>query len=312
MARLRDRLEAELGNWASRLPEAWRARFEGVALDFDSCDPSAELRDDEHIWPQETNEGGAPGAHLFKAMRDLDPSAVRVVIFGNDPYTRIGQATGRSFEQGDLEQWAEDLATPRRVSPSLQSLVCAALATTRGGAGYSLTDIRQLMPAGGGNGQPIWFCHVELARAIRDGAVAPPAPREIFGGWARQGVLWLNRTLTFTRWLDDAEQDTHRSSHQKLWAPFTERALRLIAEEAAKRPIVVVMWGSSADDLVKRIREIAAEAGAPAGNVRVASTGHPQWPQGYFRVGNPLTQINYAIGGSGPLIDWGAAGGSPA
>ncbi|MFN3388737.1 MAG: hypothetical protein ACK40O_07365 [Allosphingosinicella sp.] len=307
MAKLRERLEAELGNWKSRLPETWRARFEGVALDFEACDAAAELKDGEAIWPQETNRDAPPGAHLFKACRDLPPEQVRVVIFGNDPYTRIGQATGRSFEQGDLEAWADDLSAPRRVSPSLQSIACAAAATGRGAAGYALLDTRKMFEDEGANGQPVWFCHVELARAIRDGAVAPTPPREIFGRWAGQGVLWLNRTLTYTRWLDDAQKDTHRSSHQKVWAPFTERALRILAEEARARPIVVALWGSSAADLVERMKAIGREVGAPRENIRVAATGHPQRPEGYFRVGNPLTQINHAIGPDGPPIDWSGA-----
>lgn len=307
---LKERLQAELSNWQSRLPESWRALFDGTVLNFGACDPGATLEDGEQIWPQETNQGGARGAHLFKAFRDLAPGEVRVVIFGNDPYTRVGQATGRSFEQGDLRVWADDLSAAGRVSPSLQSLICAAAATDPRTAGYALIDTRQMMPARRPGGQPIWFCHVELARAVRDGAVRLPAPNDIFGHWARQGVLWLNRTLTYTKWLDSAEQDTHRSSHQKLWAPFTDRALQLLADQARTRPIVVVLWGSSADDLAARLEALANEGHVPPDNVRVVAAGHPQWAEGHFRVGNPLTQINYAIGTSGPLIDWSGASGA--
>jgi len=309
LATLKERLEAELGDWQARLPDAWRPRFDGVALDFDACDPRATLDEGDRIWPQETNQGGAPGAHLFKACRDLAPEEVRVVIFGNDPYTRIGQATGRSFEQGDLAGWAADLARPGRVSPSLQSIICAAAATGPGADGYKLVDTTQAKPASGAPGsQPVWRCHVELARAIKDGAVDPPAPGGIFGHWAGQGVLWLNRTLTYTKWLDADQQDTHRASHQRLWAPFTERVLELLADQARDHPIVVVLWGSSAADLAARLTALAAARHAPPGNVRTVSTGHPQWPEGYFRIGNPLAKINAAIGDSGPAIDWSGAG----
>jgi uracil-DNA glycosylase len=297
-------LEAELGDWQSRLPEAWRALFDGTALDFEACDPGATLGDGDAIWPQETNPGGAPGAHLFKAYRDLAPQDVRVVIFGNDPYTKITQATGRSFEQGDLDGWAADLARPGRISPSLQSVICAAAATGPGAAGYKLVDMTQASPAPPGLGkQPVWRCHLELARAIEDGAVDPPAPGAIFGHWARQGVLWLNRTLTYTRWVD-----ADRLSHRKLWAPFTERALELLADQARDHRIVVVLWGSSAADLAARLTALAAARQAPPGNVRTVSTGHPQWPEYYFRIGNPLAQINVAIGADGPAIDWSGAG----
>jgi hypothetical protein len=37
-------------------------------------------------------------------------------------------------------------------------------------------------------------------------------------------------------------------------------------------------------------------AGLPAGALRITKTGHPQWPTGYFRNGNPLADVNEALG----------------
>lgn len=306
MASLEDRLREELEDWFGRLPAAWRPHFEDVMPDFDAVDDSAELEDHEQIRPQETNAGGPAGAHLFKAFYDLAPSEVRVVIFGNDPYTRLSQATGRSFEQGDLTDWAYDIMLERRISPSLKSLVCAAAATDPKSAGYGLTDRRKMIDAESTEGrrQPVWFCHIELARAFNDGAISLPAPTDIFAYWAGQGVLWLNRTLTYTKWLDEDDQDTHRSSHQRLWAPFTEQAITTIVEEAKRRPIVFVMWGSSADDLAEQVDAIRKSRNISRRNVRMVFTGHPQWAEGFFKVGNPLTQINYAVGASGPRVKW--------
>lgn len=301
MARLQDRLNDELNDWFERLPASWQEHFDDVTLDFDAVDDDAELDDDERIWPLETNRDGPDGCHLFKAFNDLDPSEVRVIIFGNDPYTKLNQATGRSFEQGNLASWNEDLLVPGRVSPSLKSLICAAVATNRGSAGYQLTDARQMIEANKTKGrrQPTWFSHVELAQALADGAVKPPSPKKIFTHWAKQGVLWLNRTLTYSKW-----DDEHRASHQALWSPFTDRAVSAIVSEAANRPLVFVMWGSSADDLEPEIANLARHMGVPGKNIRAAVTGHPQWPAGYFRVGNPLSQINHLIGGDGPSIAW--------
>jgi uracil-DNA glycosylase len=298
MAKLRSRLKAELGDWFTRLPTVWRPLFEGVELGFEAVDPDATIKPDEEIWPQST--GGPPGTHVFKAYKDLKPDEVRVVIFGNDPYTRISQATGRSFEQGDLTDWAKDIRHSRRVSPSLKSVLSAAAATAPSGAGYSLVDQRMVYEdyQARAHSQPIWFTHVELVRGIADGKIKLPPPRKIFGHWASQGVLWINRTLTYSKWDDD-----HRESHRQLWAPFTERALEALVTQASRdRRMVFVMWGSSADDLEAPLEQFRTAHGIPKSAVRYVKTGHPQWPEGYFRIGNPLEQINKAI--QGPPIAW--------
>jgi uracil-DNA glycosylase len=299
MQDLASRLRTELSDWHARVPPGWRPLLEGVELDFAGVDPEAKLEDGERIWPQETN--GIEGVHLFKALWDMEPGQVRVVIFGNDPYTKERQATGRSFEQGDLVDWASDIRFRQRVSPSLQSVLAAAAATDPRNAAYQLIDVRLAYDDYEAEKLrvPIWFAHVELARGLADRVIEFPSPREIFRHWGRQGVLWLNRTATFTRW-----EDSHRRSHQKLWSPYTRRMLEVLVRQAADHPVVFVLWGSSADDLEGEIAGLAEAAGLPAGSVRTTKTGHPQWPAGYFRNGNPLAQINEALGDPGPAIRW--------
>ncbi len=297
MAKLKSRLRAELEDWHERLPAAWRSLFE-VELDFDAVDPDATIEPSEMIWPQST--GGPAGAHVFKAYKDLEPDQIRVVIFGNDPYTRITQATGRSFEQGDLTDWTKDIRHSRLISPSLKSVLAAAAATDRAASRYSLVDRRMVYDdyRSRAGSQPIWFSHIELARGIADGKIQLPPPRKIFGHWASQGVFWINRTLTYSKWDDD-----HRDSHRELWAPFTERALEILASMASEdRRMVFVMWGSSADDLEAPLEQLRVAKGIPKSAVRYVKTGHPQWPEGYFRIGNPLEQINQAV--QGQPIAW--------
>jgi uracil DNA glycosylase len=189
MAKLSKRLRDELGDWKKILPAGWRPYFKDVELALDAVAPEAELKPEERIWPQRTQS--APAAHLFKALKDLRPDEVRVVIFGNDPYTRAEQATGRSFEQGDLSDWVKDVQVRRRVSPSLKSILCAAAATDEANAGYDLTSREDL-----DDGDEEWRAHTELARGLVSGGLKLPPPARIFGYWGRQGVLWLNRTLT--------------------------------------------------------------------------------------------------------------------
>jgi hypothetical protein len=78
----------------------------------------------------------------------------------------------------------------------------------------------------------------------------------------------------------------------------------VLVDQARSRPLVIVLWGSSAADLGQGALDLAKARGLPAGAVRLVSTGHPQWPEGYFKVGNPLTQISYALGAEGAAIDW--------
>jgi uracil-DNA glycosylase len=300
---LRERLLSDLGNWRDRLPTAWRSSFADVDLDFDAVDRDSQLADGEAIWPQ---EGSNKSAHLFKALRNLRPEQVRVVIFGNDPYTRITQATGRSFEQGDLVNWARDIRVRGRISPSMQSIVAAAAATDRKSSRYSLCDTRMLHeqeeaakePAPS-QAQPIWFAHVEFARGLADGAIKLQPPGRIFDYWTKQGVLWLNRTLTYTKW-----DQAHRDAHRLLWAPFTARMLEVLVRQGANGPVVFVLWGGSAKQLEPEIRSLASKLGVKPTAVRCCKSGHPQWVAEYFKGGNPLAAINQAIGKSGKAIAW--------
>ena len=248
---LRDDLAALLHAWRPELPPAWRPAFAGVELPFHAIPalPGGA------IWP----------ASFFRAFRDLDPRRVRAVIFGNDPYTRVTQATGRSFEQGDVTDWKAQIRT-KRVSPSLRNIVVAAVRTKVG-------------PKPG----------LEIAKSIASGETALPA--DLFARWAAQGVLWLNRTLTFSVW-----DDAIRAAHKAVWAPFTERVLRVLTGQAKSRPVAFVMWGGIAQELEKPIR------GAGAAHAKIVKAGHPQMAAGYFKDGNPLDAINAVLGA--PQIRW--------
>ena len=148
---LRTDLKAMLGAWRSVLPAAWRPSFDGVEIPFDQIPALA----GGPIWPK----------RFFHAFEDLDPGHVRAVIFGNDPYTKIAQATGRSFEQGDVTDWKEQIRT-RAVSPSLRNIVIAAVRTQPSFA--SKTGL-------------------QIANAVASGEITLPA--DLFARWAAQGVV---------------------------------------------------------------------------------------------------------------------------
>src|SRR5688500_12945984 len=100
---LRDALRLFLQDWRHDLSPEWREILSATDPDFDGVAPHLKFDPAEPIYPGRRGRPvpGAPaGAHTFRALDGLPPRDVRAVIVGQDPYPRIAQATGRSFEQG--------------------------------------------------------------------------------------------------------------------------------------------------------------------------------------------------------------------
>ncbi len=74
------------------LPEAWRALLPGwtPALQAEVVRRARAVSGDRPIGP----------ADPFRALRLVDPAAVRVVVFGQDPYPTPGHADGLAFSAG--------------------------------------------------------------------------------------------------------------------------------------------------------------------------------------------------------------------
>ena len=296
MPNLHDELEKYLGQWRDRLPMAWRGRLEGVELDFAAVPRDVSLDQGARIIPVRRNGSGA-----FYALEGIDPSDVAAVVIGNDPYPDPDRATGRSFEQGDLTEWIEDLAVPGRVTPSLLSLACAAAAlfpeaVQLGLARGNLRDRRGI-----------------LRRGLQNGSVVLPSPRSLFENLTGQGVLWINRTPTISvsdtgrrrrgsSWQAIEEQ---RALHLALWCPVTLRIISVLVEEARERAVGFALFGSPARKLRGRIEAEGRRLGVPRENLRFVESGHPSVPRYFFRSGNPLRRINDELSARGcDPIDW--------
>lgn len=65
----------------------------------------------------------------------------------------------------------------------------------------------------------------------------PPAPTGELVGWARQGVLLLNTTLT----VREGQPQSHKG---RGWEIFTDKIISLMNEKS--RPVVFILWGSNA------------------------------------------------------------------
>ena len=181
MPKLLDEMRRYLGRWQDDLPSAWRTRLDGVAPKLDAIPRDASLDLDARIVPVRRDQG-----RVFYALEGIDPSDVNAVMLGNDPYSDPIRATGRSFEQGDLTEWTDDLREPGRVTRSLLSLVCAAAA------------LHPDAKAPGLDSSGLCDRREKLLCGLQEGKVVLPPARSMFENLTGQGVLWINRTPTMS------------------------------------------------------------------------------------------------------------------
>lgn len=111
-------------------------------------------------------------------------------------------------------------------------------------------------------------------------------------GWARQGVLLLNTTLT----VRDGEARSHRG---KGWEKFTDGVLRAVNEKDDR--VVFILWGGDARKKTKLITNDVH---------RVIESAHPSPLSAYrgFFGSKPFSRTNQSLEDVGlPPIDWSAA-----
>lgn len=164
-----------------------------------------------------------PGKMIFEAFNRTPFDAVKVVILGQDPYHGPNQAHGLCF------------SVQRGIQPP-----------------PSLVNIYKEL------------CD-EYNQPGAIGQVFPNVPRRTelpqcgdLSGWADQGVLLLNATLTV--------QAGHAGSHQgKGWETFTDAAIQALA--AQKEHLVFLLWGSYAQQkgrVIDRQRHLVLETAHPS------------------------------------------------
>ena len=295
MPQLRGEMRRYLHRWQDDLSAAWREGLDGAAPDLDAIPeyhPDASLEENGQIVPCRRDWHGP-----LYALDGIDPSDVCAVVLGNDPYSDPLRATGRSFEQGNLDSWIEDLAVAGRVTPSLLNLARASVATLPDAAELDLAD------------------NLRRRQKLRDFLSEMPVlprPRSMFEILTGQGVLWLNRTLTISAfrtstrrwgsyWRDYKRQ---RKWHRDLWEPVTNAILSCVVGEARTRPIVFALFGEEAQGLRTWIEGERCRLDVPEANVRFVESGHPSH-RTFFCTGNPLGRINDELVSCGRKpIDW--------
>jgi uracil DNA glycosylase len=193
-------------------------------------------------------------------------------VLGQDPYTTIGEATGRAFEDGT---WNGDF---RQLAKSLQAIVRSALALEWNqpelhGAAWNWDEL----------------C---------DGPLNDPAARaamsRFFDHLADRGVLFVNATWTRTN-------ENDMPAHEGLWRPVTEHLIGRLAEAA--RPVVFLLLGGKAQATFRRAKPTCVQT-------KIVETAHPSpipvARKEYLRRPNPLSCVNTALAELGvhEAIEW--------
>jgi uracil-DNA glycosylase len=149
-----------------------------------------------------------------------------------------------------------------------------------------------------------------LCFAVPEGCAVPPSLANIYkeleadcgvprpghgdlSGWARQGVLLLNASLT-------VEAGNAGSHAGRGWEAITDAAVAAVAARAA--PSVFILWGSHAQAKAARIPQLAS------GRHFLIPTPHPSPLSAYrgFFGSRPFSRANAFLERNGrSAIDWG-------
>ena len=225
-------METFLAGWRGDVPAGWQDVLIDDSPAFACIRGDLTMDPNDRIYPgrrDSAHQDAPPGSHIFRALDDLPPEQVCAVVIGKDPYTCVSQATGRAFEQGDLQSWTASSPAPTP-APSLRRIAQQVAAFRFGCRSYGERR-------GGWN---------RLRDHLEDGTRNLESPSELFGRWRRKGVLLLNAALTSTRSGCDPHQ---KHDHIPLWRPIMHR----ICEHLALKcdiPVVFLAWGCDAQNLL--------------------------------------------------------------
>ena len=286
---LRGALEAFLSGWQDDVAPAWQGVLDGVRLPFDAVPADLTLGPADRIFPLRKGHGVADapaGSHVLRALDGVAPADVRVVLVGQDPYPKFVRATGRSFEPGDFTGWHD------RQAQSFQRIAQALVQHRQPDPRYVPED----------TGWAVALGHLDAGRVTLD------APKALFDGWERQGVLFLNLGLTLSRFHKPTQL-----AHMALWQPV----VRAILLHLALRPqgaLVVVPWGGEAQDAVKAMGVVqAAQQAGRANHLAVVRRAHPAYDGEaggddtvpFLQLPDPFSQVNAAlVSVGGKPIQW--------
>ncbi|TNJ28839.1 Uracil-DNA glycosylase [Giardia muris] len=184
-------------------------------------------------------------SQVFRALNVVgDPSNVRLVIVGQDPYPRPASAVGLSFLDGAITSFQDP-----RLAPSLRNIIKAIFIS------------RGLMTQDGTVQKVRDLCREHL----------PDSPQD----WALNlsencGVLWLNRSLTF-----ESKEPEVLKKHVTFWDPVLRKIIDeiVMARKAINKGVVFILWGNKAAELIPVINKAASKVNLK--NVKILRNIHP-------------------------------------
>lgn len=168
----------------------------------------------------------APEKSLILRFFQLDLNKIKILILGQDPYSskngNLLVATGRAYEVNGLNSFD---STFKQVSlKNFLRLIHKSL--------NNIDDYDQIIS------------YEQLKREIHNGNFKINSPKKWFDSLEKQGVVFLNTSLTV--------EISKPLSHEKLWLNFTSKLLRYIS---LKNPhIIYFVWGKSSSKMLPYIK----------------------------------------------------------
>lgn len=279
MPKVYDLLKNHYAAWRSELPASWKTPLKTVDPDLVGVPTKETVGATVPIIPRLKSDpipGGPPGAGALRALDRVAFPKVRVVLMGQDPYPRKRQATGRAFEPGSWVSW--DATGLAAVPASFQKFI-QRLAEHRTGDAKYLAN---------------WS---NVTADVNSGALTLPSPTQLFDAWEDQGVMFLNKVLTYTK---PAHVQTH---HGVFWRPIIHRIIEKVVSRSGKH-VVFALWGKQSQALTPII-QAATPASAWNTSVKVVAGYHPSTDL-FFTGPNQFKAINDALSGiqGAAKINW--------
>lgn len=188
-----------------------------------------------------------------------------MILFGNDWDVLLAEEFKKEYYQ-KLREFLKSEYASRRIYPPMNDIYNALR--------YTSAENTRVVILGQdpyhGYGQAHGLCF-----SVKEGTPPPPSLKNIFKelnselgineppcgelvGWARQGVLLLNTTLT----VREASPQSHKG---KGWEILTDRIISIINEKCD--PVVFMLWGGNArakKSLVTNPRHLVLECAHPS------------------------------------------------